>query len=170
MKVILNDDVKYLGEVGDIKTVANGYARNYLFPRELAVPCNDETLAYFESRKEEIEAKKAAKRRDSASLKEKLESFTLELIMPAGPNGKLYGAVTNQTVADELHRAGFEIERKKIEIPGLAIKSVGRYSALVRLYESAQAQVPIVVVSQEEAARNKEKAEAAAEQKAEEEA
>ena len=57
MKVILNEDVKYLGEEGDIKNVAKGYARNYLFPRNLAVPCNEFTLAHFESRKEEIEAK-----------------------------------------------------------------------------------------------------------------
>ena len=54
MKVILNEDVKYLGEEGDIKNVAKGYARNYLFPRNLAVPCNEFTLAHFESRKEEI--------------------------------------------------------------------------------------------------------------------
>ena len=56
MKVILNDDVKHLGEMGDVKNVANGYARNYLFPRGLAVPCTPEAEAYFETKKEEIEA------------------------------------------------------------------------------------------------------------------
>lgn len=166
MKVILNQDVKHLGEEGDVKTVANGYARNYLYPRNLAVPYNDMTVAFFESRKAEIEAKKAAKRQDAASLKDKLEAAALEIVMPAGQNGKLYGAVTNQTVADALAKAGYEIERKRIEIPGATIKSTGKYTCTIRLYEAAVAEVSFVVKSQEQA--EKEAAEtAAAETKAE---
>ncbi|MCQ2595233.1 MAG: 50S ribosomal protein L9 [Treponemataceae bacterium] len=166
MKVILNQDVKHLGEEGDVKTVANGYARNYLYPRNLAVPYNDMTVAFFESRKAEIEAKKAAKRQDAASLKDKLEAAALEIVMPAGQNGKLYGAVTNQTVADALTKAGYEIERKRIEIPGATIKSTGKYTCTIRLYEAAVAEVSFVVKSQEQA--EKEAAEtAAAETKAE---
>ena len=148
MKVILNEDVKYLGEEGDIKDVANGYARNYLFPRSLAVPCNPMTLAYFESRKAEIEAKKQAKRADAAGLKERLEANVLNISMPAGANGKLYGAVTTQTITEALHALGFEIERKRVELPGLTIKSVGKYTASVRLYENASATVQIVVSAQ----------------------
>ncbi|MGP1577230.1 MAG: 50S ribosomal protein L9 [Treponema sp.] len=150
MKVILNEDVKHLGEEGDVKDVAKGYARNYLFPRNLAVPCNDITLAQFESRREEIEQKKAVKRQNAAGLKERLEALTITIVMPAGPNGKLYGAVTNQTVADELMKLGFEIERKRIELPGLTFKSVGNYSAVLKLYESSTATVPVVVEAQPE--------------------
>ncbi|NLM00786.1 MAG: 50S ribosomal protein L9 [Treponema sp.] len=150
MKVILNADVKYLGEEGDVKVVANGYARNYLFPRNLALPYNDMTVAYFESRKEEIEAKKAEKRAASASIKEKLEAYTVTISMPAGPNGKLYGAVTNQTIADILNNDGFEIERKRVEVPGLTIKTLGKYTANVRLYEGTQATINVVVVNQDE--------------------
>lgn len=153
MKVILNQDVKHLGEEGDVKVVANGYARNFLLPRNLALPYNEMTVAYFEGRKAEIEARKAEKRKDAASLKEKLEAYTVSLVMPAGPNGKLYGAVTNQSVADELQKNGFDIERKRIEIPGNAIKSVGKYHATVRLYEAATAELAIEVLSQEEAAK-----------------
>lgn len=149
MKVILNADVKHLGEEGDVKVVANGYARNYLFPRNLALPFNDLTVAYFESRKAEIEAKKEAKRKDAASLKEKLTSASIVIPMPAGANGKLYGAVTSHTIADALKNAGFEIERKKIDVPGLTIKSVGKYVVTVRLYESAVAEVTVDVVSQD---------------------
>lgn len=149
MKVILNADVKHLGEEGDVKVVANGYARNYLFPRNLALPFNDLTVAYFESRKAEIEAKKEAKRKDAASLKEKLTSANIVIPMPAGANGKLYGAVTSHTIADALKNAGFEIERKKIDVPGLTIKSVGKYVVTVRLYESAVAEVTVEVVSQD---------------------
>ena len=151
MKVILNEDVKYLGEEGDIKDVAKGYARNYLFPRNLAVPCNSFTLAHFESRKEEIEQRKAVKRQSAAGLKEQLEALTLTVVMPAGPNGKLYGAVTNQTISDELQKLGFEIERKRIELPGLTFKSVGHYNATLKLYEAAVAVLPVVVEAQPEA-------------------
>jgi len=150
MKIILNQDVKHLGEEGDIKDVANGYARNYLFPRNLAVPCNDMTVAYFENKKADIEARKADKRASAAGLKERLESAVVALIMPAGANGKLYGAVTNQTIADELLKQGFEVERKKIEVPGLTIKNVGKYSVTVRLYESATASVSVTVQAQPE--------------------
>lgn len=151
MKVILNQDVKHLGEEGDVKDVATGYARNYLFPRELAVPCNDMTVAYFETRKADIEAKKAAKRADAASLKDKLEASVVTFVMPAGSNGKLYGAVTNQSIADEFKKLGFEIERKRIEVPGLTFKSVGKYHVTVHLYESASATVQVIVEAQPEA-------------------
>ena len=151
MKVILNDDVKHLGEMGDVKTVANGYARNYLFPRSLALPYNDVTVAWFEGRKEEIEARKQSKRDASASLKEKLSAHTVTIVMTAGQNGKLYGAVTSQTVADALAKDGFEIERKRIDIPGVTIKSVGKYTVTVRLYESETAEFPLIVEAQKEA-------------------
>ncbi len=153
MKVILNQDVKHLGEEGDVKDVATGYARNFLFPRNFALPCNEKTLAYFESRKADIETKKAAKRADAASLKEKLEATVLTLIMPAGTNGKLYGAVTNQTLVDEFKKAAFEIERKRIEVPGLTFKSVGKYHVNVHLYEGAIATVQVIIEAQPEAAQ-----------------
>ncbi len=158
MKVILNDDVAHLGEKGDVKNVANGYARNYLFPRGFAVPYNAESVKYFESIKEEIAARKEAKRKDAASLKENLEALNVELSMPAGANGRLYGAVTAQTVAEFLNKNGFTIERKRIDIPGLAIKSVGNYHATVHLYESQTAELKLAVKSQtDEAAKVAEK-------------
>ncbi len=160
MKVILNQDVKHLGEEGDVKTVANGYARNYLFPRNFALPYNEVTVAYFEGRKAEIEARKDAKRKDSASLKEKLEAEVITIVMPAGANGKLYGAVTNQAVVDYLQKKSIEIERKRIDIPGSTIKNTGKYTISVRLYESAVAEITLVVKSQEQA--DKEAAESAA--------
>lgn len=148
MKVILNDDVKHLGEMGDTKNVANGYARNYLFPRMLAVPYNADTVAYFEGKKAEIEARKEQKRQESKSLKEKLESLSIELTMPAGSNGKLFGSVTSQTLSDYFKNNGFEIERKRIELPGLTIKTVGNYTFKVHLYEASIAEVKLSVKAQ----------------------
>ena len=157
MKVILNTDIKTLGEEGDIKNVADGYFRNFLRPRRLAVPYNAATVAFFESRKAEIEARKEQKRRDSASLKEKLEALHLEITMPASRNGKLFGAVSAQVISDLLAKNGFEIERKRIEIPGVSIKSVGNYHFSVKLYEAQTAQM-IVSVKGEESAEAKDAA------------
>ena len=157
MKVILYTDVKHLGEMGDVKNVANGYARNYLFPHMYAVPYNDETVAYFESRKEEIEARKEQKRANAASTKEKLEAAVVELSVPASANGKLYGAVTSQTVADYLNKNGFEIERKRIEIPGVTIKTTGNFHCTIHLYESQIAEVKISVTAQNSSAEKEEK-------------
>lgn len=148
MKVILYSDVKHLGEMGDVKNVAAGYARNFLFPRSLAVPYNEETVAYFETKKEEIEARKAKKREESKSLKEKLEALSIELTMPAGANGKLYGAVTNLTLANWFDANGFEIERKKIEVPGATFKQVGKYTFKVHLYETTVAEVNLSILAQ----------------------
>jgi len=149
MKVILNKDLSPLGEEGDVKDVAKGYARNFLFPRGIALPYNDRTIKLFESRREEIEARKAEKRNDAAGLKEKLESLNLEITMPAGANGKLYGAVTGQTVMDELAKNGFQIERKRIELAGSSFKNVGKYKVIIKLYESAAAEITINVLGQE---------------------
>ena len=139
MKVILNVDVRYLGEEGDIKNVARGYARNYLFPRGMAVLCTEESMKVLETKKGEIEERKKAKRQDANSIKERLEALEIKLVMPAGPTGKLYGAVTTQTLFEELAKSGFDIERRRIEIPGNTIKSVGIHTATVKLYENTVA-------------------------------
>ena len=115
MKIILNEDVKHLGEEGDVKDVANGYARNYLLPRGLAIPYSKEAVAYFESRREEIEARKAVKRENAKSLKERLEALNIVIAVPAGPNGKLYGSVTAQTIAEELQKLEFDIDAASLQ-------------------------------------------------------
>lgn len=148
MKVILNQDVPNLGELGDVKDVASGYARNFLFPRNLAMAHNAKTVGLFEKRKAEIEALKASKRAASAGLKEKIEATELTLVLPAGANGKLYGAVTGHNIADELAKKGIEIDRKKIEVPGRAIKSVGNYKILVKLYEKDEATLHVAIQGQ----------------------
>lgn len=139
MKVILNIDVRYLGEEGDIKNVARGYARNYLFPRGMAVLCTEDNMKVLEARRGEIEERKKAKRQDANSIKERLEALEIKLVMPAGPTGKLYGAVTTQTLFEELAKSGFDIERRRIEIPGNTVKSVGNHVASIKLYENMTA-------------------------------
>ena len=148
MRVILNQDVPNLGELGDVKEVAPGYARNFLFPRSLAFAHNSKSLALFEKRKAEIEAIKASKRSASSGLKEKIEAEEFVLVLPAGSNGKLYGAVTGHNVADELLKKGIDIDRKRIEVPGRSIKSVGSYKVTIRLYEKDEASLRLVIQGQ----------------------
>jgi large subunit ribosomal protein L9 len=149
MKVILNKDLAPLGEEGDVKDVAKGYARNFLFPRGIALPYTPQTVKLFEARKDEIEAKKAQKRQDAMGLKERLENVEISITRPAGANGKLYGSVTSHTVADELAKLGFQIDRKRIDLASTGIKNVGKYKATIRLYENSQAEIQIQIIGQE---------------------
>ena len=179
MKIILNQDVVNLGEEGDVCVVKDGYARNYLLPTGAAVIYNKTNAALFASRAEAIEKRKVAKRAEAASLKEKLDAVTLELVVPAGESGKLFGSVTSIMVQDALNKLGFEIERKKIEVQTHAIKMTGTYTVTVHLYENESSQIKLVVLSDadvKERARKaaeeeaKAKAEAEAQAKAEAEA
>ena len=149
MKVILNKDLSTLGEEGDVKDVAKGYARNYLFPRGIALPYNVKTIKILEGRRAEIESRKEQKRQDAMGLKEKLENLEISIAMPAGANGKLYGAVTNQTIADELAKNGFQVERKRIELAGSGFKNTGKYKAVLKLYENQSAEITITITAQE---------------------
>ena len=149
MKVILNKDLATLGEEGDVKDVAKGYARNYLFPRGIALPYTSRMIKLIEERRAEIEERKEQKRLDARGLKEKLDALEISIAMPAGANGRLYGAVTSHTIAEELAKSGFQIERKRIELAGNAFKSVGKYKAAVKLYENQPAEITINITAQE---------------------
>ncbi|MDR1867961.1 MAG: 50S ribosomal protein L9 [Treponema sp.] len=149
VKVILNKDHAPLGEEGDVKEVARGYARNYLFPKKIAYPYKDGIVKLFEARREEIEKRKAEKRKSSMSFKEKLESINVVITMPAGANGKLYGAVTPQTIVEALAKQDLTVERKRIELAGNSFKNVGNYQATIKLYESEAAVIKVTVRAQE---------------------
>ena len=145
MKVILNQDVIGLGEEGDIKDVAAGYARNFLLPKKLAVPHTREFLAAMEHRRVGIDKRKAEKRLEAAGLKERLEAEEVRFSVPAGENGKLFGSVNNTNVAVELEKRGFQIEKKRIEIPEHTIRNVGTFKIRIRLYDKEEATVKLIV-------------------------
>ena len=165
MKIILNQDVVNLGEEGDVVVVKDGYARNYLLPTGAAVLYNKTNAAIFASRAAQIEKRKAEKRAQSASMKEKLDATVLNLIVPAGESGKLFGSVTSTMVQEALSKLGLEVERKRIEVASHAIKMVGTYSVIVHLYENEFSTVKLVVES-EEMVRERKAAEAKAEAEA----
>ena len=150
MKIILNQDVINLGEEGDVVVVKDGYARNYLIPQGIAVVYNRTNMAIVNSRAKAIEARKAEKRKASASLKEKLDNLTLTLVVSAGDSGKLFGSVTSSMVQEALAKEGIEIERKKIEVSSHMIKMVGTYTIRIHLYENDFSTVKLVVESEAE--------------------
>ena len=184
MKIILNNDVVHLGEEGDVVTVKDGYARNYLLPTGAAVIYNKANAAMFKQRAEQIAKRKAEKRAASASLKERLDNVTISLVVTAGESGKLFGSVTSQMVQEALLKEGFEIEKKKLDVPTHAIKMTGTYHIVAHLYENDKANITLNVLSEAEvkaaakkaaeeakkAAEAEAKAKAEAEEKAAEEA
>lgn len=169
MKVILNSDVVNLGEEGDICVVKPGYARNYLLPKGLVLEYNERNLAALEARRAEIEERKAEKRRQAASIKDRIESEPLEISMTAGTNGKLFGSVTAATIVERLAANGIEVERKKVDVPEKSIKTVGNFKVRIRLYGDEEATLTVSVEASNAREIEKEKAkEAAAEEAAEE--
>ncbi len=147
MKVILNQDIPNLGEEGDIKDVARGYARNFLIPRKLVMPYSRESMAIFASRKEAIEARREEKRKSALDIKTRLESEPLEIKMPAGDRGRLFGSVTSANIADALAAKGIEVERRRIDVPDKTIKSVGTVYVRVRLYGEEEAELRVEVAA-----------------------
>jgi large subunit ribosomal protein L9 len=147
MKVILNNDISSLGEEGDILEVKPGYARNYLIPRGLVSMFNKANLATLEGRRKQIEKRREAKRLAAAGNKAKIEAALIVFEMPAGENGKLFGAVTAQMIHDELEKLGVEVERKKIEIPSHTLKGLGDYKLTIRLYNDEEAELKVKVIS-----------------------
>ena len=178
MKIILNNDVVHLGEEGDVVTVKDGYARNYLLPTGAAVIYNKANAAMFQQKAEQIAKRKAEKRAASASLKERLDNVTISLVVTAGESGKLFGSVTSQMVQEALLKEGFEIEKKKLDVPTHAIKMTGTYHIVAHLYENDKANITLNVLSEAEvkaaakkaAEEAKKAAEAEAKAKAEAEA
>ena len=162
MKVILNQDIPNLGEEGDIKDVARGYARNFLIPKRMVMPYTNEALARLESRREAIEARREEKRTAAMDIKTRLESEPLVIEMPAGDRGRLFGSVTSATIAETLESHGIEVERRRIDIPDKTIKNVGTTYVRVRLYGEQEAELRVDVKPVGGAAAEAAAAEAAA--------
>jgi len=150
MKVILNHDVGGLGEEGDIRDVANGYARNYLIPKKFALAYSKHNLTQLESRRTAIDQRKEEKRKEAMGIKERLESEELTFTMPAGDSGKLFGSVNNAMVVQELENRGYTIERKRVEVPENNIRMLGNYTVKVKLYGNEEAQINVLVEAAEE--------------------
>lgn len=132
MKVILQKDIQNLGEAGDIKDVADGYARNYLLPRNLVMVANETSKKILQHQEKVIKIKKAKRRKQSEKLLESLSSLEIKISAQAGEEGKLFGAVTPIDIAKKLKELGYEIDKRKIAHAD-PIKQLGEYTIPVKL-------------------------------------
>jgi large subunit ribosomal protein L9 len=155
VKIIMNQDVLNIGEEGDIRDVAPGFARNYLLPRKLAVLYNEHTLTILNQKRRKIEKRKEEKKVLARGMKEQIQKEEIVFTLPAGENGKLFGSITNGHIAEELQKKGYAIERKKIEVPDHHLKTVGEFFIKVKLYGDEEADLKVVVKAQEVKAEGK---------------
>lgn len=149
MKVILRQDFENLGKFGDIVNVRDGYARNFLIPRKIALPATPGNIKMIENEKKQKAFKIERERRSAQQLAEKLAGLEITIPMRAGENERLFGSVTAQMIADELAKMGIEIERRKILLDE-PIKSLGNYEVVVKLHPDVSAKVNVNVVRAEE--------------------
>lgn len=145
MKVILTKDVDKLGKAGDLVNAKTGYARNYLLPNGFAIEATKKNLAEWEKEQEAKREKERAERAEAESLKEKLEAISLDIKAKTGEGDRLFGAITAIDIANKLkEQEGIEIDKKKIDI-GENIKSLGRFTVLVRVYPDISANLTVAV-------------------------
>ena len=144
MKVILQADVKGQGKKGDIINVSDGYARNYLFKNNLAIEATASSINSIQIKKEAEEHRRKVEKAEAEALVERLKNVTLTVRIRAGENGKLFGALNTQAIADALAEQGIEIDKKKIVLKD-PIKTVGEYTVEVRLMEGVAAKIYLTV-------------------------
>jgi large subunit ribosomal protein L9 len=148
MKVILRQDVDNLGQMGSIVNVKPGYARNYLIPRELAYHATPNALRIFELEKKQFEKIRAFEKADAEKISAQIADLQISIPMKVGEEGRLYGSVTSQMIAQELELRGYEIDKRQIIIED-AIKTLGVFDVQVRLHTDITANLKIWVISEE---------------------
>lgn len=147
MELILTKDIEHLGKFGDVVNVKQGYARNYLLPRKLAVEATEGNKKAIEKKRLEIDKQEEQKRKEAEALVKKIEKLSLTASVQVGENEKLYGSVTTQDIAGLLKEEGFDIDKKKIELEN-PIKALGVYNAKIKLDPEVTATVKVWVVKE----------------------
>ncbi|MBE3577846.1 MAG: 50S ribosomal protein L9 [Limnochordales bacterium] len=144
MQVILTQDVKGLGSKGDTVKVADGYARNYLIPRGLAIEATKANLKQLAAQQAERARQLQRKEKEAEELARRLEATTVRIPARAGEGGRLFGSVTAADIAEALAKLGIKVDKKQIELEG-PIKQLGTYTAVVRTLPGKTASLRIVV-------------------------
>jgi large subunit ribosomal protein L9 len=145
MKVILLDDVAKLGRRGEVRDVSDGYARNFLIPKKLALSASAGNLKNLDHIKKQQESKAERIKGDAQGLQQRIEALTYEERRQASEEGKLFGSVTSQHIADFLDRHGVKLERRRIHLDE-PIKTLGETMVPVRLHADITAQLKVSVI------------------------
>jgi large subunit ribosomal protein L9 len=144
MEVILKEHVDHLGKRGEVVKVANGYARNYLLPRKLALVVTAENKGQIERERVKAEAREAEELKAAQALQSRLEALELVITRRVGENSALYGSVTSADIADALAAHQYSVDRRKIQL-GDPLKALGDHVVPVKLYRDVIAQVKVKV-------------------------
>jgi len=146
MKVLLLEDVPKLGKKGEIKEVSDGYARNYLIPRKLAVEATDGLIKHIEESKRIEEKKKESIKNKSEGILEKLKDVTIVLKVKAGEKGKLFGAVTSQDIANKIKEVvGIDFDKNLFE-DKVNLKEIGTYSIKIKLPQGVKGEIKVELI------------------------
>ena len=148
MKIILKEDVPHVGRAGEIDTVKDGFALNYLIPKKLAIRASNKNVRQLEHASHLVETHRKRVAATSSELRGLLEAAKVQISKLVGEDEKLYGSVTNSEIADVLAAQGIEIDRRLIQIAE-PIKALGEHVVSVKLKESEPAKVKVTVVAEE---------------------
>ena len=148
MKVILLDNVKGVGKKDEIINANDGYARNFLIPKKLAVEANNSNLAKLKSKQDSNAFKKEEERKKAIEIKEKLENVTLKIAVKAGENGKIFGGVTSKEISEKLKNDyKIDLDKKKIDLKE-TIKMTGVFTVDLKLFEGVTGKLKLNVVGE----------------------
>ena len=144
MKVILTADIATLGKSGEMKNVAEGYARNFLIPQKLAVPASGGAFRAWQHDIASREEKRKREREEAEIAAQRISSTTLTMGVKVGEGGKLYGSITAKDIADALGRRGIVVDRHKVDLEE-PLKTLGTYKVAIRVFQGISAEVTIAV-------------------------
>ena len=147
MEVILREHVDNLGRRGEVVKVADGYARNYLLPRKLALLVTEGNKKQIEREKVKFDLKEAEEQKVAQAMAERIGSIDVEITRKVGETDALYGSVTTSDIAEALGRKGFEVDRRKLVLQE-PIKKLGEYSVPIKLHREVTAQIKLRVVAE----------------------
>lgn len=148
MKVILLDNIKGVGKKDEIINASDGYARNFLFPKKLAVEANNENMSKLKAKKQSEQYKKDVNKENAEKIAKKLDDITLTIKVKAGENGKIFGGVTSKEISEELKKQyKIDIDKKKI-ILNENIKNLGSFDISMKLFEGVTGKLKIKVISE----------------------
>ena len=146
MEVILKEDVANLGHRGDVVKVADGYGRNFLLPRKLAMQATEANKNVIEQMKAAAARRSAAEKVQAQDLVAKLEPVVLSFTRKSGENGQLFGSVTSADIAGDLQTKGFDLDRRKIQLSD-PLKSLGDYTVAIKLHREVTAHIKVQVLA-----------------------
>jgi large subunit ribosomal protein L9 len=149
MEVILLEKIANLGELGQVVKVKDGYARNYLIPHGKAKRATEENRKAFEARRAELEQAQAAALAKAQERAGKLDGLTLQITQKAGPDGRLFGSVTNYDIVEALKKQGLEVERAQIRMPQGPLKQVGDFPIQIALHTDVAVTITVSVLGEQ---------------------